>query len=213
MLRAHSRRARCGGVMGLLAALAAACCACARGAAAVAMPRSQQLGVRSPVGYTDSQARARSPQPAQEHARASARAGGAWRLRACSPRRRAPQRMPLRPDPPTTAPPRPQEEWHGEVVHLSWRPRAFLYKNFLTDEECEHLKQKVGRGQGLQAGGVAAFVGRWSVGTRSMYQRMGSLLRFQHSLGARSCKSPWATPQRAPPLGQGPAAQEHCGGQ
>ncbi|XP_074349130.1 putative prolyl 4-hydroxylase 6 isoform X3 [Apium graveolens] len=25
------------------------------------------------------------------------------------------------------------------VIQLSWRPRAFLYKNFLTDEECDHL--------------------------------------------------------------------------
>lgn len=32
------------------------------------------------------------------------------------------------------------EEWRGEVVHLSWKPRAFLYKNFLSDAECRHLK-------------------------------------------------------------------------
>lgn len=25
------------------------------------------------------------------------------------------------------------------VIQLSWRPRAFLYKNFLTDAECDHL--------------------------------------------------------------------------
>ncbi|KAI3853419.1 hypothetical protein MKX03_017735 [Papaver bracteatum] len=25
------------------------------------------------------------------------------------------------------------------VTQLSWRPRAFLYKNFLSDEECDHL--------------------------------------------------------------------------
>ncbi|ERN04484.1 hypothetical protein AMTR_s00081p00029310 [Amborella trichopoda] len=25
------------------------------------------------------------------------------------------------------------------VSHLTWRPRAFLYKGFLTDEECDHL--------------------------------------------------------------------------
>lgn len=31
------------------------------------------------------------------------------------------------------------EEWRGEVVHLSWRPRAFLYKRFLSDAECDHL--------------------------------------------------------------------------
>ncbi|PNX87596.1 prolyl 4-hydroxylase subunit alpha-1-like protein, partial [Trifolium pratense] len=27
------------------------------------------------------------------------------------------------------------------VIQLSWSPRAFLYKNFLTDEECDHLKE------------------------------------------------------------------------
>ncbi|CAK8533583.1 unnamed protein product [Lathyrus sativus] len=26
------------------------------------------------------------------------------------------------------------------VTQLSWNPRAFLYKNFLSDEECDHLK-------------------------------------------------------------------------
>ena len=25
------------------------------------------------------------------------------------------------------------------VIQLSWKPRAFLYKNFLTDEECDHM--------------------------------------------------------------------------
>ncbi|GBG00386.1 prolyl 4-hydroxylase-like [Raphidocelis subcapitata] len=33
-----------------------------------------------------------------------------------------------------------EEEWRGEMVHLSWKPRAFLYKKFLSDEECEHIK-------------------------------------------------------------------------
>lgn len=33
----------------------------------------------------------------------------------------------------------PQEEWRGEVVRLSWKPRAFLWKKFLSDEECDHL--------------------------------------------------------------------------
>ncbi|KAI8465545.1 MAG: hypothetical protein J3K34DRAFT_379780 [Monoraphidium minutum] len=32
-----------------------------------------------------------------------------------------------------------KEDWRGEVVHLSWRPRAFHYKRFLSDEECDHL--------------------------------------------------------------------------
>jgi hypothetical protein len=40
--------------------------------------------------------------------------------------------------------PTAQEEWRGEMVHLSWKPRAFLYKKFLSDEECEHIKDLVG---------------------------------------------------------------------
>ncbi|KAK9805139.1 hypothetical protein WJX72_001482 [[Myrmecia] bisecta] len=32
-----------------------------------------------------------------------------------------------------------REEWRGEVIEVSWRPRAFLFKNFLSDEECDHL--------------------------------------------------------------------------
>ena len=39
-----------------------------------------------------------------------------------------------------------QEEWRGEVVHLSWSPRAFLLKGFLSDEECDHLIKLVGGG-------------------------------------------------------------------
>mmetsp|Transcript_4979 Transcript_4979/g.8673 ORF Transcript_4979/g.8673 Transcript_4979/m.8673 type:complete len:264 (-) Transcript_4979:519-1310(-) len=35
-----------------------------------------------------------------------------------------------------------KEEWRGEVVHLSWSPRAFVLKNFLTEEECDHLITK-----------------------------------------------------------------------
>ncbi|KAI8476684.1 MAG: hypothetical protein J3K34DRAFT_400129 [Monoraphidium minutum] len=35
-----------------------------------------------------------------------------------------------------------EEEWRGEVVHLSWRPRAFLYKRFLNDEECDYIREK-----------------------------------------------------------------------
>lgn len=33
-----------------------------------------------------------------------------------------------------------QETWRGEMQQLSWSPRAFLAKNFLSDEECEHIK-------------------------------------------------------------------------
>eukprot|EP00798_Chlamydomonas_sp_ICE-L_P028071 gene28069-31175_t len=32
-----------------------------------------------------------------------------------------------------------EEEWRGEIIHLSWSPRAFLVKNFMSPEECEHL--------------------------------------------------------------------------
>lgn len=32
-----------------------------------------------------------------------------------------------------------QEEWRGQVLRLSWRPRAYLFKHFLSDEECDHL--------------------------------------------------------------------------
>ena len=34
-----------------------------------------------------------------------------------------------------------QELWRGKVEQISWRPRAFLYHNFLSEEECEHLKE------------------------------------------------------------------------
>lgn len=36
--------------------------------------------------------------------------------------------------------PAAQELWRGRVEQVSWKPRAFVYHNFLTDEECEHLK-------------------------------------------------------------------------
>lgn len=36
-----------------------------------------------------------------------------------------------------------QDKWRGEVVELSWEPRAFLFKNFMTDEECDTLIAKV----------------------------------------------------------------------
>ena len=60
--------------------------------------------------------------PAQNSARAAARATLA-----------AP------PDEPPDAPRAAQEEWRGKVVRLSWRPRAYLWKNLLTEEECDHL--------------------------------------------------------------------------
>lgn len=36
-----------------------------------------------------------------------------------------------------------QEEWRGEVVEVSWVPRAFLLKDFLSDKECQHFINKV----------------------------------------------------------------------
>jgi hypothetical protein len=36
-----------------------------------------------------------------------------------------------------------QVEWDGEVEQLSWAPRLFLYKRFLSDAECDHLITKV----------------------------------------------------------------------
>ena len=33
----------------------------------------------------------------------------------------------------------PQEEWRGEIEQLSWKPRAFLAKGFLSDEEADHI--------------------------------------------------------------------------
>ena len=32
-----------------------------------------------------------------------------------------------------------QEEWRGEIEQLSWKPRAFLVKGFLSDEEADHI--------------------------------------------------------------------------
>lgn len=31
------------------------------------------------------------------------------------------------------------EEWRGEIITLSWSPRAFLVKGLLSDSECDHL--------------------------------------------------------------------------
>lgn len=39
-----------------------------------------------------------------------------------------------------------QEEWRGRVVRLSWKPRAFLFKRFLSDDECDHLVNMVRAG-------------------------------------------------------------------
>ena len=37
-----------------------------------------------------------------------------------------------------------QELWRGEVKQLSWSPRSFLLKGFLSDKECEYMINKGG---------------------------------------------------------------------
>lgn len=32
-----------------------------------------------------------------------------------------------------------QDFWEGEVVEVSWKPRVFLFKGFLSEEECDHM--------------------------------------------------------------------------
>ena len=96
-----------------------------------------------------------------------------------------------------------QEEWHGEVIHLSWKPRAFLYKKFLTDEECDYLKAKVGE--------CESCVGAVASGARSprvigaSLEPLGALLvalNIQH-LGSRG--APLPTPA-APGARSGPVS-------
>ena len=36
-----------------------------------------------------------------------------------------------------------QEEWRGEVEQVSWSPRAYIFKKFLSDAECDHLINNV----------------------------------------------------------------------
>lgn len=36
-----------------------------------------------------------------------------------------------------------QELWRGEVITVSWKPRAFLFKNFLNETECDHIIDRV----------------------------------------------------------------------
>lgn len=39
--------------------------------------------------------------------------------------------------------PSQQADWRGEIIQLSWKPRAYHLRGFLTDEECEHIKHIV----------------------------------------------------------------------
>lgn len=48
----------------------------------------------------------------------------------------------------------PQEEWRGEIEQLSWKPRAFLVKGFLSEAEADHIINMV-RG-GCPAAAAAA---------------------------------------------------------
>ena len=43
-----------------------------------------------------------------------------------------------------TSPPT-QEDWRGVVEQISWTPRAFLYRKFLSEEECDELIKGVSR--------------------------------------------------------------------
>jgi hypothetical protein len=47
----------------------------------------------------------------------------------------------------------PQEEWRGEIEQLSWKPRAFLAKGFLSDEEADHIINMVSVGWGVRVAG------------------------------------------------------------
>eukprot|EP00884_Botryococcus_braunii_P010482 jgi/Botrbrau1/19435/Bobra.0338s0058.2 len=38
--------------------------------------------------------------------------------------------------------PNGKEAWRGEVIEVSWKPRAFLFKKFLTWDECDYLVRK-----------------------------------------------------------------------
>jgi hypothetical protein len=49
-----------------------------------------------------------------------------------------------------------QEEWRGEIEQLSWKPRAFLAKGFLSEEECNHIKEMVSLGPSEQQQEAAA---------------------------------------------------------
>lgn len=49
----------------------------------------------------------------------------------------------------------PQVEWTGEVQQLSWSPRLFLYKKFLSDEECEHLIKLVWCSSHMRLAGIS----------------------------------------------------------
>lgn len=41
---------------------------------------------------------------------------------------------------------RAQEQWRGEVARLSWQPRAYVLKGFLSDAEADHIISLVRRG-------------------------------------------------------------------
>lgn len=38
-----------------------------------------------------------------------------------------------------------QPEWTGEIEQLSWKPRAYLMRHFLSDAECDHIVGLVSR--------------------------------------------------------------------
>lgn len=64
-----------------------------------------------------------------------------------------------------------EEEWRGEIIHLSWSPRAFLLKGFLSDEECDFLvkesKDRLSKSTVVddKTGGSTTTAGRTSEGS------------------------------------------------
>jgi hypothetical protein len=121
--------------------------------------------VGAAAGARGHRSRSRLPRCAWPHLGAPPAAGGATPRRdRAQPPRPGPGAYYGRPTPRACRPP-PQEEWHGEVIRLSWKPRAFLFKKFLSEEECDHLVRMVGR-QGARLAGTEASRGPAGSGAR-----------------------------------------------
>ena len=72
-----------------------------------------------------------------------------------------------------------QEEWRGVVEQISWEPRAFLFKKFLSDDECDHLVNHVrlaalNRVLGLRGLGLS----------RRLYSEASLVLRWRETLSS-----------------------------
>lgn len=49
------------------------------------------------------------------------------------------------PNPTLPLPALVQEVWRGKVEQISWEPRAWVFRGFLSEEECHHLMSKANR--------------------------------------------------------------------